>query len=119
MRAYQKLTPLTEEEKEFAAENCWAIDWFFRISDYDAFDYYDVAMFGYLKAVKSWCTRVELHEYSFATIAKRMMAGYIGNERRKADRRIKAISLDAQLYDDERSLLDSITYEHYLNQYVS
>lgn len=120
MRVYQRLTPLTPEERQFAEDYVWVIDWYFNISDYDAFDYYDVAIFGYLKAVKSWCAREELHQYSFSTIAKQMMRSYIGNERRKADRRIKAISLDASMDEDGRSLyeLEGITYDHYQNQYV-
>ncbi len=89
MRVYQKLTPLTQEEQKFAEENHWVIDWFFRISNYNLSEYYDVAAIGYLKAVKSWHTRSELHEYSFSTIAKQTMRSYIGNELKKADRRIK------------------------------
>lgn len=119
MRIYQKLTPLTEEEKQFAAENHWVVEWFFVISGYDLQEYYDVAAIGYLKAVKSWCSREELHQYSFATVAKQMMRSYIGNERKKSDRRIRTISLDAAS-DDAGGfcLMDTVTYDNYLNQYV-
>lgn len=119
MRVYQKLTPLTQEEQRFAEENHWVIDWFFRISGYNATEYYDVAAIGYLKAVKSWCSREELHEYEFSTIAKQMMRSYIGNERRKANRRIQTISLDAEIgKDSSLCYLDTVTYENYLNCYV-
>lgn len=119
MRVYQKLTPLTEEERQFAADNHWVVEWFFRISDYDAQEYYDVAAIGYLKAVKSWCVREDLHRYSFATIAKWRMQAYIGNERKKASRRIRTISLNAILDDtDDCCLMDTVTYDNYLNQYV-
>lgn len=118
MRTYQKLTPLTQEEQKFAEENHWVIDWFFRISNYNLSEYYDVAAIGYLKAVKSWHTRSELHEYSFSTIAKQTMRSYIGNELKKADRRIKTISLDAVVGDsDGMTLMDMVTYDSYLNCY--
>ena len=111
MRVYQKLTPLTQEEQKFAEENHWVIDWFFRISNYNLSEYYDVAAIGYLKAVKSWHTRSELHEYSFSTIAKQTMRSYIGNELKKADRRIKTISLDAIVGDSEgMTLMDMVTF---------
>lgn len=118
MRVYQKLTPLTQEEQKFAEENHWVIDWFFRISNYNLSEYYDVAAIGYLKAVKSWHTRSELHEYSFSTIAKQTRRSYIGNELKKADRRIKTISLDAIVGDSEgMTLMDMVTYDSYLNCY--
>lgn len=118
MRVYQKLTPLTQEEQKFAKENHWVIDWFFRISNYNLSEYYDVAAIGYLKAVKSWHTRSELHEYSFSTVAKQTMRSYIGNELKKADRRIKTISLDAIVGDSEgMTLMDMVTYDSYLNCY--
>lgn len=118
MRVYQKLTPLTQEEQKFAEENHWVIDWFFRISNYNLSEYYDVAAIGYLKAVKSWHTRSELHEYSFSTIAKQTMRSYIGNELKKADRRIKTINLDAIVGDSEgMTLMDMVTYDSYLNCY--
>lgn len=118
MRTYQKLTPLTQEEQRFAEENHWVIDWFFRISNYSLSEYYDVAAIGYLKAVKSWHARNELHEYSFSTIAKQAMRSYIGNELKKADRRIKTISLDAVVGEsDGMTLMDMVTYGSYLNCY--
>ena len=118
MRVYQKLTPLTQEEQKFAEENHWVIDWFFRISNYNLSEYYDVAAIGYLKAVKSLHIRSELHEYSFSTIAKQTMRSYIGNELKKADRRIKTISLDAIVGDSEgMTLMDMVTYDSYLNCY--
>ena len=94
------------------------IDWFFRISDYNSAEYYDVAAMGYLKAVKSWYARNELHKYSFSTIAKQTMRSYIGNELKKAGRRIKTISLDAIVGDsDGMTLMDMVTYDSYLNCY--
>lgn len=119
MRIYQKLTPLTEEERTFASENHWVIKWFFSITNYNESEYYDVAAIGYLKAVKAWFAREDLHQYAFSTIAKQAMRAYIWNEKKKNDRRIRTISLDA-LYGEYGTLTleDMITYDHYLNCYV-
>lgn len=96
------------------------IDWFFRISGYKATEYYDVAAIGYLKAVKSWFNREELHKYEFSTIARNSMRSYIGNDIRKTNRRIQTISLDAQMgEDDSFCYMDTITYDNYSNCYVS
>lgn len=78
----------------------------------------DVVAIGYLKAVKSWYARNELHEYSFSTIAKQAMRSYIGNELKKVERRIKTISLNAIVGDsDGMTLMDMVTYDSYLNCY--
>lgn len=46
------------------------------------------------------------------------MRSYIGNELKKADRRIKTISLDAIVGDSEgMTLMDMVTYDSYLNCY--
>lgn len=120
MRTYQKLTPLTPGEQWFAEENHWVIEWFFDITGYDISEWYDVAVFGYLKAVKSWCVREELHRYCFSTIAKRNMQAYIGNDKRKAERRIQAVSLDAPLSEDGSFCYhDIVTYDNYLNCYTA
>ena len=119
MRIYQKLTPLTEEERAFAGDNHWVIEWFFAISQYDRDEFYDVAAVGYLKAVKSWFSRTDLHRWEFSTVAKQMMRGYITNEIKKRTRRIRAISLDECCGEDENySLVNAITYDNYLNCYV-
>lgn len=119
MRVYQRLTPLTEDEREFASENHWVIDWFFAITRYDRNEFYDVAAVGYLKAVKSWFAREELHRWEFSTIAKQMMGAYIGNEKRKMKRRIQTVSLDACYGESENfTLADTITYDNYMNCYA-
>lgn len=118
MRTYQKLLPLTQEEQRFAEESHYVMEWFFRISGYNKDEYYDIAVFGYLKAVQNWCTREELHQYSFATIAYKAMSSRISNEHYKRNRRIRTISLNAYVADsDSFTLMDTITYDNYLNHY--
>ncbi len=120
MRIYQKLTPLTEEEQRFAEENHHVIAWCLKLLKYDYEESYSVAVFGYLKAVKKWFATSELHKYDFKTVAKWTIKGYLGNEKRKYFRRIQTISLDAPLGEDnDCTLMDTITYDNYLNCYVS
>lgn len=119
MRIYQKLTPLTEEERTFASENHWIINWFFNTTNYSASEYYDVAAVGYLKAVKRWFAREDIHRYAFSTIARQAMRSYISSEMKKNDRRIRTISLDAPYGEDGAlTLADMITYDNYSNCYV-
>lgn len=120
MRIYQKLTPLTEDEQRFAEDNHSVIAWCLKLLNYDYEENYSVAVFGYLKAVKKWFATPELHRYDFKTIAKWMIRGYLGNEEQKSFRRIQTISLDAPVGEDnEFTLIDTITYDNYLNCYVS
>jgi hypothetical protein len=87
------LTPLTPEEQAFAEENHGALEWCMRIQRLDP-DQYDVAVFGYLQAVKKWFARPDLRKWSFQTIAKQSVRSYVGAERKKQDRQIRTISLD-------------------------
>ena len=119
VRIYEKLTPLTEEEKMFAEENHGILIGFLRKRNLDFDDYYDVAAFGYLKSVKSWFSREELHQYKFITIAWMAMSSYIGNNRRRESRRIQTISLDQPWGENQDCTLgDLITYENLQDWYI-
>lgn len=108
-----KLTPLTEEESKFAAEHYYVVDWYFRIKKYDKEEYYDVAVMGYLQAVKKWFARPELHRWSFTTIAKYSMWTRIGNEQRQHKNKISTISLDSVIQGtDNLTYMDTITYSN-------
>lgn len=117
-RIYQKMTPLTDEEKQFSEDNYSVIEWCFKhIYGYDMQEYYDVAMIGYLKAVKRWFSRPELHKYSFKTISLWAIKSYLWNERKKEKRR-RTLSLNVPIENDsDFTLIDTITYDNYLNHY--
>lgn len=115
MRIYQKLTPLTDEEQRFAEDNHDVIAWCLRVLHCDYDENYSVAVFGYLKAVKNWFSREDLHKYDFKTVAKWSIKSYLGNEQKKAFRRIQTISLETAIGDEEgRTLMDVITYDNYI-----
>lgn len=65
--------PLTKMESEFAAEHHALIGTFLRAFDLPEEDFYDVAVFGYLNAVRSYLAQEELRRDSFRTVAYRAM----------------------------------------------
>lgn len=91
--------PLTYEQQQFAEEHHDVIGHFLRAFGLPESEYYDVVVFGYLNAVKKYTEIPELREYSFKTIAFWSMRTSLGNESRKAARRIQAVSLDAENED--------------------
>lgn len=65
--------PLTEAESNFAAEHYSLIDRYLKMAGLPENDFYDVVVFGYLRAVRKYLARPELRQYKFATIAFRAM----------------------------------------------
>lgn len=102
-------TTLTQEQREFAAENHEIVLSYLRGKRLDASEWYDVAVFGYLRAVRKYTERPELQIYAFSTIAGRAMDTEISNERKKQHRRIRPLSLDAPLTEDGLTLYDTIS----------
>lgn len=88
--------PLTREQRAFAEEHHGVIYTFLRTSRLPEVDFYDVAVFGYLNAVRKYMERQELQAYAFTTIAFWSMRTAINNERKKATRRPATLSLDAE-----------------------
>lgn len=67
------LRPLTEKQRQFAADNHDLIYSFLREQDLDIDDCYDVAVFGYLRAVERYLEDPRLRRYQFSTVAWRAM----------------------------------------------
>lgn len=109
-----RLSPLTPEEQQFAADHIRLIDKFLDKQSLNPSDWYDIAVFGYLLAVEKWLRQPRLQRYAFSTIAWKTMYSRIGIELKKQERRIKTISLDAPLFTDdgEFSLMDTITADN-------
>ena len=66
--------PLTQEESDFAAAHHNLIGRYLRRARLPEDDFYDVAVFGYLRAVRKYLARPELQQYKFSTIAYRAMS---------------------------------------------
>lgn len=94
--------PLTNFEREFATENHNLVYGFLHRYGYRLEDYYDIAIFGFLKAVQIYNRREDLrNKYAFAFISQQYMRSEIGNycrmenaKKRKPSETV--ISLDAE-----------------------
>ena len=108
------LTPLTEEERQFASENHCMIEEFLKYNRLSRSEWYDVVVFRYLLTVQNWFRRPELHRYPFVSLARRNMGSAVHNERLKQrERRMQTVSLDSIIAGTEGlSLMDTITEEN-------
>ena len=95
---------LTDREKRFAEENHNRIYLFLKANKLDITEYYDIAVMGYLKAVRDYHRKASAREYSFSAVADRSMRDCVYKywraeacEKRKSN---KGISLDAPMVDD-------------------
>lgn len=101
------LTKLSEQEKQFAEENHSLIYKYLHKHGYSIEEYYNVAVFGYLKAVQVYNQRTDLQDkYMFSVIAYKYMDAELGNyfrmqnsQKRKAEE--LDISLDAENEETE------------------
>lgn len=113
MENYDK--PLTLEQQRFAEENHDVIYSFMRYKHL-SYDYYDIIVFGYLRAVRKYLDRPELRQYSFKTIANYAMNTDLCNYYRKQSRKKRKtyiISLDTAVYgeDEHMTLMDIIAVD--------
>lgn len=78
--------PLTPEQRLFAAEHHGLVYKFLNENHLSSDEFYDIVIFGYLRAVSRYFNEPELQQYSFATIAWRRMSAYLSDYRRKERR---------------------------------
>lgn len=97
---------LTREEREFAGEQHREIAVFLRSKGLDKEEYYDIVVFGYLKAVMDYCRKPSARAYPFRTVARRAMLDSLykhwrheGRQKRKPMG--KVFSLDREMESDE------------------
>lgn len=98
---------LTNFERKFATENHNLVYGFLHRYGYRLEDYYDVAIFGFLKAVQIYNRREDLRsKYAFAFISQQYMRAEIGNyfrienaKKRKPSESV--VSLDAEYAETE------------------
>lgn len=94
-------TPLTETQADFAAEHHDLIFRFLNMKRLPEVDYYDVAVFGYISAVRSYLAREDLRRYAFSTIAYKRMHSYVArNLKAEMRRKSMTVSFDDQLEYD-------------------
>lgn len=96
--------PLTSAEAEFAAEHHTVIYAFLNQSGLPEEDFYDIVVFGYLRAVRKYLARQELQRYCFSTIAYRAMSCDVHHSKEywmRAMRRGEVESFDEEIYPGE------------------
>ena len=107
--------PLTPEQGTFAAENHGLVLKFLNENHLPEDEYYDVVIFGYLKAVKDYMTKQNLRKYSFITIAWKYMSRSVYNHRRshaRQNQHADVISIHSGLYAGGLPLEHSVPYGH-------
>ena len=102
-----KLEPLTDFERKFATENHNLVYSFLRRYGYSLENFYDVAIFGFLKAVQIYNRKEDLRQkYDFPFISWQYMRSEIGNHCRTEDAKKRKpsgtlASLDAEYVETE------------------
>lgn len=71
--------PLTPEQVCFAAKNHRLIYKYLKKRQLSKEEYYDIVVFGYLKAVQDYFCKEDLQQYAFSTICYRYMSREITN----------------------------------------
>lgn len=102
-----KLEPLTDFERKFVTENHNLVYDFLHKQGYSLENYYDVAIFGFLKAVQIYSRREDLwKKYAFSFISQQYMRSEIENHCRMEDAKKRKpsktlVSLDAKYVETE------------------
>lgn len=101
------IQPLTDFERKFATENHNLVYDFLHKRGYSLENYYDIVIFGYLKAVQIYNRREDLrNKYAFPFISQQYMRSMIGNNLRMESAKKRKplgtlVSLDAEYTETE------------------
>lgn len=98
--------PLTQAEANFAADHHALIYGYLNQAGLPEDDFYDIAVFGYLRAVRKYLARPELQKYSFSTIAYRAMSCDVHHSKEywtRQKRRAELSSFDEELHTTDLS----------------
>ena len=105
-----KYAPLTQEEICFAADNHRLIYRYLSKKHLPKDEYYDIAVFGYLKAVKDYFSRENLQKYAFSTICWKYISREIFNYRKSQQRQKRAAKIVCM---QSGQTLNVEAYNHY------
>ena len=103
--------PLTKEQQAFATDHHGLVYKFLNENRLSEDEFYDVIIFGYLRAVYRYFNEPKLQKYSFATIGWKSMQGALSNYNRYQTRRkrnMEVLSIHVGLYPDGAPLEDTI-----------
>lgn len=111
------MQPLTDFERKFATENHNLVYDFLHKRGYSLENYYDIVIFGYLKAVQIYNRREDLrNKYAFPFISQQYMRSEIGNYLRMESAKKRkplgtVVSLDAE-YSGMENLYNCISVDN-------
>lgn len=106
---------MTREQQDFAATNHNLVYDFLNKKHLGENEYYDIVIFGYLRAVQKYIQRPELHRYKFSTIAWSAMETDVKNYHNYKNRPMrKAVcySLEQVIPNTDDLLLGSVIPTH-------
>lgn len=107
--------PLTEGERRFAEQNLSTIDRYLSRRHLNWDTYYDVVVFGYLRAVVRYLASEELRRYKFTTIANAAMDTEVSNysrAKRCKKRTAVVLDIDSALFAGGLSIAEIIGDPH-------
>ena len=114
------LRPFTKEEQRFAEENHDLVYAFLNEKKLSEDEYYDVVVFGYLRAVQLHGKDQRLDKYKFSTLAWNLMQGELSNYHKylaSPKRNAIVISLDEPLdSEDGLCLSDTLSYDDFMTE---
>lgn len=102
---------LTQEQRDYAADHHNLIYAFLNKKHLRDDEFYDIVVFGFLRAVKRYFEEPELRQYSFTTIAWRGMEGKLNDYYKQQKRRNQhgfSLSLDSLLCEGESLSLEAV-----------
>ncbi len=97
------IRPLTKEQQRFAAENHHLVYAYLNEKKLPESVFYDVVIFGYLKAVQEYCEVKALHRFKFSTLAYQRMRSSLSNYYKylsRAKRNAPTVSFDERIGDE-------------------
>lgn len=115
-----ELRPFTKEEQQFAEENHDLVYAFLNEKKLSEDEYYDVVVFGYLRAVQMHKSDRKFFKYKFSTLAWKQMQGELANYYKylsSPKRCATVISLDEPLDgEDGLCIADTISYDDIMSE---
>lgn len=102
---------LTAKQRKFAERNHSLIYSFLNKNHLPQDEYYDIVVFGFLRAVKEYLEKPHLNKYAFGTVAWVKMKSALYDFYKSQSRKMRQghiISMEAVVYGDERLTLSDV-----------
>ena len=107
------IRPLTRKQQKFAEENHNLVYSFLNKKKLNESVFYDVVIFGYLKAVQEYCDIPSLREHRFSTLAWKRMQSALSNYYKylsRPKRNAPTVSLDEPVSSEDGLLWEDVVY---------